>query len=227
MSDPARSPGQGPPRPAPAAGSHPCPSCGWANPPAATRCDFCKLPFERPKPGAPATITCPHCGAENPRKPGEHLCPGCGKSYHEKPSAAAQIKAQVAEATEGFHISPYVLIFSLIVGMGMVGFCVQFSAQKKAATADHIRNIKKMLEIYEGENGGYPKGLAQLERRMGPIAPFYRNDGWGTAIEYAASRPRGQNEAFEPIFLECELRSAGPNGKMGDDDDMVWKGTAR
>jgi hypothetical protein len=117
-----------------------------------------------------------------------------------------------------------VAVFVAITGLYMA---VYQRGSAKMSTADHIRQIKKALEIYEGQFGGYPRDLNGLGQRFGPLPTHVYKDAWDHEIRYSASKLLGSpRETGEPIFAECELRSAGPNGDLGDDDDIVWNGMA-
>jgi hypothetical protein len=140
---------------------------------------------------------------------------------------AGKVESAASGIVKNVFGSPRAIIFAVIVASGLFSFSFFFRAQRRATTAEHVREIKKRLEIYEGENGGYPSSLETTERRYGPIAPFFRKDGWDREIRYTAARPlEGLSESGERGFLECELRSAGGNGEFGDEDDIVWKGNA-
>jgi hypothetical protein len=113
----------------------------------------------------------------------------------------------------------------MLVVPALVSFTIFFRAQRRATTADHIRQLKKMVEIYGIENGGFPPDLAALERRMAPAPKYLLTDGWENPITYAPCKPRPYPaEDGTHLFDECEIRSPGPNGRPGDEDDVVWTG---
>jgi hypothetical protein len=113
----------------------------------------------------------------------------------------------------------------MLVVPALVSFTIFFRAQRRATTADHIRQLKKMVEIYGIENGGFPPDLAALERRMAPAPKYLLTDGWENPITYAPRKPRPYPaEDGTHLFDECEIRSPGPNGRPGDEDDVVWTG---
>lgn len=180
----------------PPAGSVTCPSCGWANVAGAARCDFCKRPLGAPAPASPLP-------APRPPRPAEEV-------------------REAAESLRETLLTPRKLIVGAIVGVGFLGFWLQLRLQDASTTADHLRQVRQALRIYGGENGGYPATLEPLERRGLP--PIYLKDAWGRPLRYVPSEPRGTNEAGEALFLRCELRSAGRNGRFDDGDDVMWKG---
>jgi hypothetical protein len=117
------------------------------------------------------------------------------------------------------------LIIAGFVLTSVLYMAVMSSGSAKIHTANNIRQIKKLLQIYEGSSGGFPATFDDLGRRLGPIPTHIRKDSWDREIRYAASKPRSNTEGGEPLYAECEVRSAGPNGDFGDDDDIVWNGT--
>lgn len=225
-----------PPAPSPAPGpSAPrdprvCPGCGWQNAAAAERCEFCRMPFDRPKPRPlPASVRCPHCGAENLAVAAAAVeCPDCSRRYDEPTSVAGKAQAVASRASRGIEVPWRLVVFLVIAGTGIGLFLFQFAAHRRATSADHVRQLKRHLEIYAAEVGGYPSSFADLERRYGRVPAYLRNDAWGNEIAY---RTRGARHEmpYEGIAVHdgCELRCFGPNGRPGDADDIVWAGGAR
>jgi hypothetical protein len=211
---------------APAA--RPCGSCGWPNAPNAAACEFCRAPLGKEPPrGAPRPrpATCPLCAATTLRGPGVTTCPECGHDSRTPPSAAARATWGARNAASSARIPGWVWAILLLVVPALVSFTIVFRAQRKATTADHVRQLKKAVEIFGIENGGFPAEFATIEQRQSPAPKYLFTDGWGNPITYAARNPRPyQAEDGTPLFGECEIRSAGPNGKPGDEDDVVWTG---
>lgn len=211
---------------APAA--RPCGSCGWPNAPNAAACEFCRAPLGKEPPrGAPRPrpATCPLCAATTLRGPGVTTCPECGHDSKTPPSAAARATWGARNAASSVRIPGWVWAILLLVVPALVSFTIFFRAQRKATTADHVRQLKKVVEIFGVENGGFPADFATVEQRIGPAPKYLFTDGWGNPITYSARKPRPyQAEDGTPLFGECEIRSAGPNGKPGDEDDVVWTG---
>ena len=222
-------PGLAPEPDSAAPAARPCASCGWPNAPGAAACDFCRAPLRAvPKPGAPKPqpVTCPLCEATTLRAAGSTLCPGCGHDARTPPSAAARARWTARNAGAAHRLPGWVWAILFLVVPSLVSFAIFFRAQRKATTADHVRQLKKVVEIYGVENGGYPPDFIALERRMGPPPKHLFTDGWGNPIVYAARKRRPYPaEDGTPLYDECELRSPGPNGRPGDADDVVWTGT--
>jgi hypothetical protein len=144
----------GPADPNAARGSRSCPSCGWANAPSATSCEFCRLPFEKaaPRPRQPVSVVCPHCEREALRNPGDHVCPDCGQDDRTQTNVVRKGVGAIAPAVRSFRPSREVVIGLAIVAPTLLGALFFLRAHGKAVTADHIRHIKKMVEIYGGKN---------------------------------------------------------------------------
>jgi len=176
---------------------------------------------------------CPHCGAEAVRDPKVVVCPTCERGFHEPVSAGKKAAAQTERLVKTFDITPRKVIFGVIVFMGLAVFTVVSKVQNRAATADRVSKVKQMLLIYSGESGGYPENLAVMERRFGGLPPYLKADSWDRPLRYLPSKPyatqpgmmMSEGGANERLFDECDLRSAGPNGKFDDGDDIYWKGT--
>lgn len=187
------------------------------------------MPFERalPRSRAPVSVLCPHCGREALRNPGDPICPDCGQDSGKKTTALSKGVGAVAPAVQGFRLSPGVVIVLLIVAPSLLGAFFFVRGHGKAVTADRIRQTRQRLEIYAGENGGYPRELAAVERRYGPLGPLGKTDGWDRPLRYSVGKEaQARTESGETLFETCELRSAGRNGTFGDGDDVVWSGTA-
>ncbi len=207
-----------------------CPSCGWENPPVAVKCGFCTAPLVQPKkPGALRPLGCPHCGAQDLYGPREVTCATCGKNLFQKPTVLDKGVGQAVRVVRGFQLSVYKIIGGLIVLLALIGFTVGYRGHMKAMTADKMRRIKQALLIFEGENGGFPESLKELQRRGLPAGPNETADSWKSPIRYTPTEPYPRSSMSEfggPLFKKCEIRSAGPNGKFGDGDDLFWSGEA-
>jgi hypothetical protein len=60
------------------------------------------------------------------------------------------------------------------------------------------------------------------------VEPREKKDGWERPIRYTVTDPypKPQFESGLTLYQKCDVRSAGPNGKFDDDDDISWQGTA-
>ena len=215
-----------PPVPTRTSPAESCTSCGQPLRPGAVRCEFCGLGIggRATAPKAPQFRICPHCGAEGIPLPGGK-CPDCRESYAKPVSTSLRAKAQVSRALRSVKISAPAFAIGLIVLTGLTVFAVNLSYSRKSNTANNLRNITQRLKIANVESGGFPDDLGQLELRYGPIPPDWKVDAWGTPIRYT---PGGEvHKAFDrpgDLHETCDLRSAGPNRKFDDDDDLAFQG---
>lgn len=157
---------------------------------------------------------------------GQKRCPDCGRGYDEAPSPSRMAMARVVRAMRSIRISGPTFVVLLLIATPLTFFTMQFRAQRKGQTADHIRNVKKTLEIWSGQYGGFPESLEQMSKMGGGPAPMAHElvDGWGKPLRYTPRRPLFKNEFGQQAYAEYDLRSAGPDGTFDDEDDMSWTG---
>lgn len=111
------------------------------------------------------------------------------------------------------------VIIAAIAGIAVVNIgSFQERGFRRTATAE-ISNIKTMLESYKLEVGTYPKELSHLYEQPSDLADPTKwmkiskkpinPDPWGQPYEYTLNG------------ADFELRSAGPDGKSGTEDDVA------
>lgn len=81
-------------------------------------------------------------------------------------------------------------------------------AEKVTATRLRLAVIRGSIVLFRDARKRLPESLDQLAELSGPIDQF---DSWNNAIHYA---PRDDNRSYD-------LRSLGPDGKLGTEDDVV------
>jgi hypothetical protein len=205
-----------------------CPSCGWPNRVGAHRCEFCTAPLERPLAAArPRPVECPHCGFSSPGLGRALKCPRCGRDYLEPAGPTRKLTVLLADVAARVRQSWQLTVVAVFVGITVFYMAVYQRGSNKMTTAEHMRQIRQRLLIFEGELGGFPASLDSLTLRHGPLPAYVLKDAWDHELRYSASKPLFvQPELGQPVFAECELRSAGPDGEAGDGDDLVWNGVA-
>ena len=125
------------------------------------------------------------------------------------------------------------LLFAVIAGVSLTIAVSIFYALKAYGISLHashdIRRIKWAIEAYREENGSYPTGdnAAVFSTLRGSnanrvvflrVKPWQINsdgqfvDPWGTPYDISVS-----------TNANLRIRSAGPNGRFGDRDDMVLR----
>jgi len=93
-----------------------------------------------------------------------------------------------------------------------------------AATQASIYHVANLLAEYQhANNGAFPRNLQEFKKIVGESLP---TDFWGTSIRYQSKIGdiAEQKESIERTGLPLnhfELRSAGPDGIIGTDDDIV------
>ncbi len=110
-----------------------------------------------------------------------------------------------------------VVIIGILVAVVMPRLSGRGREAEISAARASIANISLALDMYEIDNGAYPPSLQALLTKTSEInwrGPYLRTDTlpvdpWGRQFNYSA-----KDNGFE-------LRSAGPNGTMGDSDDVT------
>ncbi len=110
-----------------------------------------------------------------------------------------------------------VVIIGILVGVAMPRLSGRVLQSQISSTRSSINNIALATDLYEVDNGRYPESLQALITRGSEAnwnGPYLREaripqDAWGLEFRYAR-RDNG-----------VEIRSAGPDGQFGTDDD-IW-----
>lgn len=148
----------------------PCASCGWPNALPAETCSFCRAPLRKAATrGAPRPrpVTCPLCEATTLRAtPSDTACPECGHDGKTAPTAAARAAWRARNAASTHRVPGWAWAVLLLVLPTLVSMTVFLRSQAKATTADHVRQLRKYVEIYAVEQGGVPG------RALGARAPL-------------------------------------------------------
>ncbi|HLG16923.1 MAG TPA: hypothetical protein VJH03_20825 [Blastocatellia bacterium] len=129
----------------------------------------------------------------------------------------------------GYRSAAAVLVVALVSGAAASGFAIarisevieNREAQQKAATVADIYHVYVSLEEYKGRHdGSYPSDAQTLKRATGESLPA---DDWGRAVRYTSYTEAiaGRTPEMLAAFRNFELRSAGPDGEMGTEDDLV------
>lgn len=107
-----------------------------------------------------------------------------------------------------------IVIMGILVGIAAVKFVGMGKRAQIAATRMSIENIGTAVEMFETENGGFPSSLKQLTLATEERGPLMEEeslvDSWGNEFQYK-----------QVAQFEYEIRSAGPDGQMGTEDDLV------
>jgi type II secretory pathway pseudopilin PulG len=116
---------------------------------------------------------------------------------------------------------------SIIAGGYSVAYVSEYMQlrrdRQRAATMANVHHIQNLLEEYKRKNGAYPSSLQALRRISDEALP---TDYWDKNFSYQ-SYTKDIASVRTPImginFHNFELRSAGPDEKMGTDDDIIMR----
>lgn len=203
-------PGPVPEKPPPPADGIVCAGCQWSNPRAAEVCEFCRMPLAAPRKAPRPRPERPVADAPEPR-------------------LAAPSPEELADSvtvTLPFEMTPLRIGIGIVL-LALLAVALFLRRSEPKPPEDAFLEMKKLIQRFEKETGGYPPDLSAPERRFGELPDALRSDRWGRRFLYVARKPRlgsavARTDDGTPLFGACELRSAGPNGKPGDADDLVW-----
>lgn len=130
----------------------------------------------------------------------------------------------------GYRVAVALLLTTAVSAATLTGFAIsriprylsKRADAERAKTAAAMIEYSNYLEQYRAEHNGYPKTDEELK-----VLPV---DSWDIPVTYnsytegvaeAAPRERGASAAI--ASQDFELRSAGPDGKIGTEDDIVMQ----
>jgi hypothetical protein len=139
----------------------------------------------------------------------------------------------------GFRIAATTMVVTLIAGTVSAGFAINYlprflanrAARPNAHTYSAMYNIAHALDDYKRKYGGYPKDTNSFIKETINQLP---KDYWNNTIHYEGSaaiaevsvggrRRVGPATVSGFPFDNFVLRSAGPDEKLGTDDDIVMR----
>jgi general secretion pathway protein G len=107
-----------------------------------------------------------------------------------------------------------VVIIGVLAAVVAVNTTWQGKMARINATRASIQNIGTAVQLYEQESGRWPTSLGELtvatQHRPGLLQANNLKDSWGVDFQF-----KMKNE------FEYEIRSAGPDGQMGTEDDVT------
>jgi hypothetical protein len=89
-----------------------------------------------------------------------------------------------------------------------------------AATQASMYHAASLLEAYVRTNGSYPETPQEFKKVIGESLPA---DYWDRSVRYQGYPGANAARAIKVQFIVYELRSAGPDGIVGTDDDIVMR----
>ena len=134
--------------------------------------------------------------------------------------------ANLNRATRGFTLIELLLvlvILGILAGIVIPKFAGRTEQARVAAAVTQIGSFKTALEAFEVDNGYYPKGrnglgdLVQAPRDAqgwkGPYIQDIPMDPWQHPYQYECPGKHNQTG--------FDITSAGPDGQLGNDDDIT------
>jgi hypothetical protein len=131
----------------------------------------------------------------------------------------------------GLRTSAATLAISVVASVGLASYGLSripqaldnFRLRREAATHAAMYNYWNALEAYKSKFGSYPKNAQDFKKLTGVGAPL---DDWARSIKYQSYTDAiaDRSIAINGVpFSNFELRSAGPDGVLGNDDDIVMR----
>jgi general secretion pathway protein G len=115
-------------------------------------------------------------------------------------------------------------ILALLAGLVLPKLVGTQERAKKKATVAQIGSFKTALDMFEADNGTYPKGRNGLQDLV--VRPSYcKPDEWHQYLDKIPKDP--WNNDYIYVFpgrhnpSSFDLSSPGPDGQSGNDDDIV------
>ena len=106
-----------------------------------------------------------------------------------------------------------VTILGILAAVVMVNFTGKGDEARKSATRTSIANISTAIQTFDATKSRLPESLDELCTESADGAALLDkanlNDSWGHPFQYK-----------KVSKFKYEVRSAGPDGQMGTDDDL-------
>jgi hypothetical protein len=161
---------------------------------------------------------------------------------------AVKLARQLPDSYGGYKPALGLLLVTSLTGAAMAGFAIsrvprfleKRALSQRAGTAAAISELANYIEQYRAQRGWYPMSEEALREFVGGPLP---TDAWDTPLSYASyteniafagtapakrdgpeTKPPGIEATSTATLPEnFELRSAGPDGKIATDDDVVMR----
>ncbi|MCI0488086.1 MAG: hypothetical protein L0229_15970 [Blastocatellia bacterium] len=131
----------------------------------------------------------------------------------------------------GYRTAAATLVVTLAVGTVASGFGIAYiprylenrKISQTAATRAAFLHLARIAEDYKKENGSYPGDIRAIREVTTEPLP---KDYWENEIDYQGNTGEiaGRLPGVTKVYINnFELRSAGPDEKMGTDDDIIMR----
>jgi len=142
---------------------------------------------------------------------------------------AMKLARRDPESYGGYRVAASTLVLTLVSGAGLAAFEIsripeylkKREIRKLAATESAMLHLVSALEDYRSKYGSLPKDEETIKKMTGQGMP---GDFWDNAIKYRSNPDQVAGVDITVIELTSfELRSPGPDGKLGTADDIVMR----
>jgi hypothetical protein len=133
----------------------------------------------------------------------------------------------------GLKTAKATLIVTIVGSLGLAAYGISYIPQavenygirRVAATEAAMYHVANSLEEYKRTVGSYPKNAQEFKKAIGESLP---SDYWERSLKYQSNTGdiAEQKESIESNGLPLthfEIRSAGPDGIIGTDDDIIMR----
>jgi hypothetical protein len=152
---------------------------------------------------------------------------------------AMRLAKHDSENYGGYRTAASLLIIATVAGSVAGGFGIAYipqylraySERQQAATRAEMYRAWILLEEYRRVKGAYPQDYMEYRKEMGDALPldywgkqmFYKGSIEGVALNTISRDGQLVTTGISNNFENFELRSAGPDEKMGTSDDIVMQ----
>ncbi|HXG95133.1 MAG TPA: hypothetical protein VNN73_22540 [Blastocatellia bacterium] len=144
---------------------------------------------------------------------------------------AVKLARRDRESYGGYRAAVATLVLAVAGSVFAVGYTIirlphyfeMRRVQQVAATQAAMCQIASVLENYKRVHGSYPRNEQEIKEAAGAALPA---DYWSKSIKYQSyteALADGSIGLNGIAFTSFELRSAGPDGQEGTDDDIIMR----
>lgn len=146
---------------------------------------------------------------------------------------AMRLEKRDPEGYGGRRVATVTLVLAVAGVAGMATYAVSripyalenHRIRRAAATEAAMHHVAAILEEYKATTGSYPKNTDDLKKLLSEAMPA---DYWEKTIRYRSETELvaegNRPDAFAKVsYTKFELRSAGPDGIDGTDDDIIMR----
>lgn len=144
---------------------------------------------------------------------------------------ATRLARRDPESYGGYRTAAAMLVVTIIGGVIASAYAAAYvprllenrRLRQVAATSAAFHHMAGLLEEYKQAYGSYPRNTQELKKAINESLP---SDYWRKSINYQSYTDSIADSKAGGVginFRNFELRSAGPDEKMGTDDDVIMR----